>query len=313
MAVNFQTPEYLNPENLPAFLAMLSLPLQPQEDAVLDLSRLRRVTPAGLVTLVATVSRWRREGHPFRFEGLQRCVITDYLKRMDVFKACGVQLSENFRRHESLGRFVPVRYIDHQVDQMGSDLSACLAPGGDDYEHPLHDLYDLAWYVLTETAQNVRQHSWGDGYVAAQVNPTEEVVRLAMADNGRGILKSFQAVDLPWSRGLDDAGAIRKALEPKVSSKGPPSNQGVGLTLVTRLVQLIGGGMTIVSGSGMMNIRRGAAPTFVTLPGPTYFQGTLLGLAFHQKDVQNFAGLLQSAKLDSGILQAAEKGIRFAP
>lgn len=43
------------------FLAALGRPLVPQEEVGLDFSELRRVTPAGLVDLVATVVRWRRD------------------------------------------------------------------------------------------------------------------------------------------------------------------------------------------------------------------------------------------------------------
>lgn len=96
---------------------------------------------------------------PVTFQGLQTCAITGYLQRMDVFATCGAAMPENFQRHEARGRFVPVRVIDHRVVEMGNDLATCLAPGGEDFEHPMADLYDLAWYVCTEMANNVRQHS----------------------------------------------------------------------------------------------------------------------------------------------------------
>ena len=112
-------PAMINADGLLPFLATLDKPLSPQEAVVLDFSGLRRVTPAGLVGLVASVLRWRREHHPVTFQGLQECPITGYLQRMDVFTNCGVELPENFRRHEAKGRFVPVRAIDHRVDEMG--------------------------------------------------------------------------------------------------------------------------------------------------------------------------------------------------
>jgi ABC-type transporter Mla MlaB component len=177
-------PAQINASGLLPFLATLGQPLSPQEAVVLDFSGLRRVTPAGLVALVAMVLRWQREHHPVSFQGLQTCAITGYLQRMDVFATCGAVLPENFQRHEAKGRFVPVRVIDHRVTEMGNDLATCLAPGGEVFEHPMADLYDLAWYVFTEMANNVRQHSRGVGYVSAQVNRTEGLVRLALADNG---------------------------------------------------------------------------------------------------------------------------------
>jgi anti-sigma regulatory factor (Ser/Thr protein kinase) len=274
---------------------------------------LRRVTPAGLVALVATVVRWRREHHPVAFAGLAGCPITGYLQRMDVLALCAVDAPESFQRHDARGRFVPARFIDHRVDEMGTDLAECIAPGGEDYEHPLSDLYSLAWFVLTETANNVRQHSQGMGYVAAQVNRQEGMVRLAIADNGRGILRSFRDAGLPWSTGLSDAEAIRKALEPEVSSKGGPANEGVGLTLVAGLVRLIGGWMMMVSGTGVLTIRKGREPELTALPSQRQYQGTLLGMTFRQQDVRDYAGLLERAKVTTGRLPPGVVGVMFRP
>lgn len=178
-------PQQINADGVLPFLATLDEPSDSEEAVRVDLSALRRITPAGLVALVATVLRWRNEHRAVRFDGLAICPITGYLQRMDVLAACGIELPETFQRHEAHGRFVPVRLIDHRVDEMGTELAGCLAPGGEDYDHPLNDLHDLAWYVLTEVANNVRQHSRGLGYVAAQVTRNEGMVRLALADNGR--------------------------------------------------------------------------------------------------------------------------------
>lgn len=306
-------PAHINATGLLPFLAALDQPLAEREEVMLDFSTLHRVTPAGLVALVATVVQWRREHHPVVFEELEICPITGYLQRMDVLKQCGIELPENFQRHEATGRFVPVRLIDHRVDEMGAELASCIAPGGEDDGHPLSDLHALAWYILTETANNARQHSQGLGYVSAQVHRTEGMVRLALADNGRGILKSFQDAGLSWSVGMDDAHAIRKALEPEVTSKGGPTNEGVGLTLVAGLVQLIKGWMLIVSGNGILTIHEGRAPELSVLPGKARYRGTLVTMTFRQKDVRDFATLLERAKTEIGLLQPVVKGVRFRP
>ncbi len=122
----------------------------------------------------------------------------------------------NQQRHNARGRFVPVRLVDHRVDDMGHDIAACLAPGGEDFGHPNADLYEFSWYVLTEVANNIRQHSGGVGFASAQVNRQEGFVRIALADNGMGIRRSFQNAGLPWSAQVTDVEAIRKALEPRI-------------------------------------------------------------------------------------------------
>ena len=214
-----------------------------------------------------------------------------------------MELPENFVRREARGRFVPLRALDHQVDVMGSEMAALVAPGGEDYAHPMASLYDLCWYVLTETANNARQHSGGTGYAAAQVGQLEGLVRLAVADNGRGIRESFVSAGLPWSTAMDDVAAIRKALEPRVSSRGSPTNEGVGLTLVSELARLTQAGLLIVSGRGVLRAGMGRSVHVSYLPDGGYYQGTLVALTFRQDNVRDYAGLLHAAKQAAGLLR----------
>ncbi len=237
------------------------------------------------------------------FLNLDRCAITGYLQRMDVLKTCGADLPENFRRHEARGRFMPVQLVDHDVDRMGDEMACCLAPGGEEYEHPLAALHNLAWYVFTETANNARQHSRGFGYAAAQVARSEGLVRLAVGDNGKGIRQSFVDAGLPWVGEMNDGQAILKALEPKVSSRGRPTNEGVGLTLVSGLVKQTRGWLLVVSGTGVVRLVPGRSPEMLTLPDGGHFPGTLVITAFRQKDVTDFASLLHDAKIESGLLR----------
>lgn len=210
-----------------------------------------------------------------RFTNLSECPITGYLQRMDLLKTCGIDLPENFVRHDSKGRFVPVRIVDHRVEEMGAEVAECLAPGGGEYEHTMANLYDLAWYVFTETANNARQHSRGLGYATAQVTRQEGLVRIAIADNGKGILRSFQDAELAWSQEMSHTDAVLKALQPRISSKFAPHNEGVGLTLVSLLARLTGGWLMVVSGDGVVQIKKGEEPTSLQLEPGTHFQGTL--------------------------------------
>lgn len=67
----------------------------------------------------------------------------------------------------------------------------------------------------------------------------------------------------------------------------------------------------IVSGNGVLSIRRGQEPQLSLLPEQAHYQGTLIGMTFRQEDVQDYANLLQRAKLDTGLLQQQAKGIIF--
>lgn len=303
-------PTQINAAGLPQFLELIGKPFA--DDAItLDFRALRRVSPAGLVALVATVKRWQNEGIRVSVQGIAECVITGYLQRMNVMKILDVELPEHFKRHEAKGRFVPVQLIEVTVEDLGTAIAGCIAPGGDEYERPLSALYDFVWYVLTEIAMNARQHSRGEGYACAQVTQQDGFVRLGLADNGMGILQSFREAGFAWSAEIDDCGAIRKALEPFVSSKGSPINEGVGLTLVSQLARLTQGHLLIVSGRGELTVDPKGSVTTRDLREEAAFQGTLLALTIPQRQVHDFAALLNAAKIGAGLLPRPDSPARF--
>jgi hypothetical protein len=302
MTTVINLPAQINATGLLPFISLLSQ-AHDADKIIVDCSDLRRVTPAGLTALTATVIGWRRKRQAVDFRGLRECAILGYLQRMDVLNACGIMIPEGFARHEASGRFVPVRLIDQDVTQLGRDMAGCLAPGGEDYDHPMAGLYDVANYVITEIANNTRQHSAGLGYASAQVTRTEGFVRIALADNGMGILRSLQLVDYPGSQHFTDAEAICKSMEARVSSKVGDPNEGVGLTLVSNLTRLAKGWLMIVSGSGVVTIPRGKEPLTRILPNNGYYQGTLVAGSLPQDTTRDFADLLQRAKIQAGLLR----------
>lgn len=307
-------PANINADGLLPFIAQLGRVEATERVVELDFSGLRRVSPAALVALTAQVDAWRKRGVLVFPAGLPACPILGYLQRMDVLAACGFSRPETFARHDAKGRFVPVRPVDHRVEEMGSEMALCVAPGGDEFDHPLAGPYDLVWYVLTEMGNNVRQHSGGRGFASAQVGQSEGMVRLAIADNGRGILESFREAGLAWSTTMGDTDAILKALEPRVSSKGSPYNEGVGLTLTSKMAELAEAWMLIVSGTGVVRLNPGSElrVSAGTLPDDARYPGTVVALTFRQDKVNDFAFLLDAAKRASGLLhQKLERG-KFA-
>jgi anti-anti-sigma regulatory factor len=305
-------PAQINAGGLLDFLALIGQPIT-ADHVTLDFRDLQRIYPAGLTALVAVIKHWERCGHRIVFEGLGECSITAYLQRLDLLSACGIQLPEKFRRFEPRGRFVPLQPIGLDVTGLGHAVAACVAPGGDEIDQPLSGLYDLVWYVVTEMANNVRQHSGGVGYASAQVARSEGFVRLAFGDNGKGILKSFQDVGLPWSHDMTDSAAIRKAIEPRVSSKGSPTNEGVGLTLVTEMVRQIKSWLLIVSGRGVLTLLPTGEIECRDLDREARYPGTLVAVTARQTGSHDFAALLTSAKVEAGLLHRHNPTARFDP
>jgi hypothetical protein len=311
--MKISVPDHINATGLLPFLTLISQPID-SEEIVVDFTRLRRVTPAGLVALSATVIRWLKAHHRVSFQGLDGCPIADYLRRMDLLKVCGFDSSEGFTRHDSKGRFVPVKLVDEHVPKMGDEIATCLAPGGDDFGHPMGDLYDLVFYVMTEIANNIRQHSLGLGYASAQVTRSEGLVRVALADNGIGILESFRNAGHSWSQAMNHPQGILKALEPRVSCKGGEPNEGVGLTLVSALARLTKSWLMILSGSGVVQILPNVAETKAfELPDGGIFPGTIIALTCRQDAANGFSELLYTAKDQAGLLRRGTIKARFEP
>ncbi len=309
---SFKLPKHLNAGGLLSFLAMMGRPLR-DGDVEIDISDLRRVLPASLVSLTAMVDLWRRQGREVRFTGVPECPILSYLQRMDFLSSCRVEMTEAFRRHDSKGRFVPVKNVIHQTDEMAREVAACLAPGGEEFDHPNAGLFDTITYVLTEVGNNIRQHSSGMGYAAAQVHGHEGMIRMAFADNGMGILKSFRMVEADWSMEATDTDAIAKALQPRISCKAGPPNEGVGLTMVSSVVSKMGGALLVVSGTGMAKFFIGGERSFETFPEGSSYQGTLVAMTFPEQAASRFADFLQEAKDDAGILQSVRGRATFEP
>ena len=111
---------------------------------------------------------------------------------------------------------------------------------------------------------------------------------------------------------MDDKAALQKALEPQVTCKGRPTNEGVGLTLVAGLMREVNGWLMIVSGRGVLLIRRGEAPDLLDLPGGARYPGTLIGMTFGQAEAEDFVDALQRAKKSTGLLQPRHRDAIFA-
>jgi signal transduction histidine kinase len=153
-----------------------------------------------------------------------------------------------------------------------------------------------AWYLITEMANNVRQHSRGVGFVAAQTTPADGFVRIAIADCGCGIPGSLKEAGFRWAQDLADEDIIEQAMAARVSSKGQPSNEGVGLTLSSRIVDLRGGHMLIASGGGSVIFGNQSILKKGCFAEGVRFPGTLVAISFRRSQAADFDSKLHQAK-----------------
>lgn len=305
-------PPQINSDALLPFLNLLSLH-RDEPEITLDFSALNRISPAGFSTLSAWQNYRRKQNLKTLATGLSSCPIASYIHRFNLLQLCNWQdLPETTQRHDPTKRFIPLEQIDHRVEDLGERFADCLAPDGSDPEDPSAGLWDATWYLTTEMANNVRQHNFGDGFVSAQFTQKDDFVRIAIADSGRGIPSVLRA-GLINAQTLDDIACIEKALEAKVSTRGQPTNEGVGLTLSSRAAGLLGGWLMVASGKGAVTCKPdGERILHPPLDGPG-LPGTLVTMAIKRSEAAHFDSRLSEAKELEGLLHPQRHSAKFRP
>lgn len=289
------------------------------EEIAVDFSAVVFWSPGALVLLLAKVESWRGKNKRVVFHNCKECPAFRYLQRINFFAVCGLQMAEDFRRHDAGSRFVELRRIGGQgsasVAELSTDIAHCLSPDAANVDDPEESgLFDVIEYSVSELALNVNQHAKATGFAMAQYTPRTDLVRVAIADHGIGILRSFTENGSPVCKpGWTDADAIGAALQPKVSSKlhlpspwGEPVNAGVGLTLLRELCIQTDGHFFLTSGNGVFLQMAGRGQPQPKML-PSYFQGTICVLAFVRGQISNYPELMHKAKQSLGLLPSSEK------
>ena len=130
------------------------------DEIVLDLGRVRWWMPGAVLAVFSRVQHWLRGKRRIRLLNHQTCEAFRYLQRIDFFEQLGIELPEDFHRHDAAGRFLPIRQVGFSsggLGQIATELAQCVVPGGDWND----DTYKLVQYVTGEILSNAVQHSGG--------------------------------------------------------------------------------------------------------------------------------------------------------
>lgn len=300
-----------------SFLKSLGAGNGAHKEIVIDFERVNYWIPAAIVGLLTKICHWKSEGKKIKFTNIFDNDTIQYFQRVNFFKYCDYELEENFKRRNPGKRFVPIEGIGRMRDSFTSDAEAvaykvadCLAPEQakyieecdmEYYDEEKTALYDYIQYSVSEMARNVLNHSKSQGFIASQYAQRTDLVRLAIADFGIGIKDSFTNTSY-WDDEMDDIGAIKKALEPEVSSKienqysGYSTNAGLGLTLMKMLSEKFGGTFTVVSNTGFVNLYNQ-----YNISIDKEFNGTLCAMSFKRNRTTKFPEIFESIKIELGV------------
>jgi hypothetical protein len=201
---------------------------------------------------------------------------TSYLARMNFFKYVEIEdvnvpdkLRNDLRlRLTELTKIDSHAESDHIANRLADAITGTLTEASSDealdpntgmnkherFRHPI-------WYSLSELLENSLTHARQNGrkdaavWVAAQYYRSTGIVKMAVVDNGCGMLATLE--NHPKLVEKSHHGAIQTALIPKVSCNrdgrlyNTQANQGVGLTTTARIAKAAEGGLIVASGDSV--------------------------------------------------------------
>lgn len=273
-----------------------------EDDITCDAADLKFVDPVGLCLLAASCHQLAIQGKKLKLENVSPAIV-NYLARMDLFKACGIEYKEKFIRHNRQTNLVEICVADKAAEgeQLANKIVHALVGMTPDYDpqakpdemtgYQPHDyLFKPLHYLFSELLENALTHAKRAGHkaarawVAAQYYPGNDKIRLAVVDNGCGFLRSLEKH--PKLSAKSHETAIRIAFEPRVTCNPDLEirphetvNQGIGLTVIREIVMRGQGVMHLISGDACLELTAKRDEARWVTP----WQGVVLALEFKRE------------------------------
>ncbi len=238
------------------------------------------IFPSAINAILLLSEQIHLKGAEVIFEGADD--ILDYISRLDVFTALGIDRPEGFRRRDRSHRFLCATRIDKDLGNNAAheitDFIARNVP-----TDPV-SFAAIEWAV-GEIIDNVELHSKSHGYFCRQFYPRKHTLELSVGDSGIGIREAFlenkDLIEEELNSGNIAPGeeiSHKRSLELALI-KGVTSGrgQGNGLFGCTELIRQNQGLMQIWSGDAARYIN----PKSGTLRNVVFFQGTVVNLLFN--------------------------------
>lgn len=266
-------PRKINDDSLQELLAVVE-GVQRSSDAVIDIdaSNLVFIEPIGICVFASMCETLANNGQKLNFHNMVDS-IKSYLSRMDLQKYCVSENEPTTTRLNRAGSLIEVHSISEQQDIESSarKISKCLVGTTPDYDEsalfdpmtgyqPHTQLEDNLIYLFNELLENSLSHGKRHGYrsakvwVASQYFPSTDFIKLGIVDNGCGFFRTLKSHP---KKPDTDTRAIEIALEPFTSCNrdvglmNDSYNEGVGLTVISRMIAEATGSLRIFSGDAL--------------------------------------------------------------
>ena len=217
-----------------------------KKNLTIDFSRVIYAYPNGMLPIIATIQKLREFGNSIYV----KLPVDDHTRRLFRAVNWAYFLSPTqFEKSESThDRHLVTTNFKNAVEQKEAvdDLMEVVLRN---MELPRDLISGLEWSI-NELTDNVLNHSESivGGYVQATTYPKEGIIAFAVADAGRGILKSLKE-GFPTLR--TDIQAMGEAIKAGVT-RNPQVGQGNGLAGSLRVATMTGGSFELTSGFGKL-------------------------------------------------------------
>jgi hypothetical protein len=296
--VNLISPSRITYDELPKFLHMRNLAENLSDCQIrCDCSALTFADPIGLCLLKHWFFELEERGVKIDLYGL-RYQTEAYLQRMDLFKEAAAvtfidRTSTNARR-DLRGQIIEICSLNdmNEVGPVANKIAATIVHGIPDINfepdadqmHPTigERMEETLQYMFSEILINALDHGRRRNYfhanaiIAAGYYPREHKVEVGILDNGCGLLETLQ--NHPKMEGiLTDAQAISISLQPRVSCNRDAElgldtiNQGIGLTVSSKIALQANGRCGIFSGNSRYSLMKSGMSEQLEIP---YWRGT---------------------------------------
>lgn len=205
------------------------------------------VYPQYLCALVAWVKLMKSKGINLNFNIKGE---NTYVSRMDFYKHIEYEYSEEFRRHNSTGRFIEITEVDgdNSIEIVGNTIK--VIENNIDLEESVLKCLN---YCLFEVIDNIEEHSGSpiNGYIVVQNYQYEGVLRIAIIDAGVGIYNSLRNSGKPEFKDITESGALRLCINKGVTRF---DKRGRGLYHTSNFIRANNGKLEMYSGNHVLKI-----------------------------------------------------------
>ncbi len=292
-------PSFITAKNCEKLLPVLDNVISSDAEAVaVTAKNTKFVDPFSLCLLAACCDKLQQQDRHLKIQDLSP-EMQSYWVRMDLFKQCH-QEEPDQQRFDQSASLLEIQCLQGRGDvaSAADKISHAIAGQTPDYSEdakpdemtgflPHEKVEDNLRYMFNELLENALTHGHRHGYsdskvwVACQYYKTRDLIRIGIVDTGCGFRQSLQThPQMPQT----DEDAIKLALQPYLSCNRDVGlmedsvNEGIGLTVVQRMVRDAGGTMVLLSGQSIVEIGGDMLPK--PLSG-THWQG--VGIAIEVK------------------------------